>query len=73
MIPDFGSFNISHSEKLEAQRLKEEANFSFSGYQVVRREFISHVYDPTMTVRTDSITFSNACITKLENATYIHF
>ena len=64
---------LSREERQEAKRLAEEASFSFDGYQVVRREFISHRYDPAMTVRGDSITFNNSCITKLEDATYIQF
>jgi hypothetical protein len=38
---------------------------------VVRREFISHRFDPAMTIRGNSITFNNSCISKLEDATYI--
>ena len=65
--------SLSREEQLEAKRLAEEANFSFEGYQVVRREFISHSFDPAMTIRGTSITFNNSCISKLENATYIQF
>ena len=64
---------LSREEKLEAKRLEIQASFSFEGYQVVRREFISHQFDPAMTIRGTSITFNSACISKLENATYIHF
>ena len=64
---------LSREEKLEAKRLALQASFSFEGYQVVRREFISHQFDPAMTVRWTGITFNNACISKLEDATYIHF
>ena len=64
---------LSREERQEAKRLSEEASFSFEGYQVVRREFISHCFDPAMTVRGNSITFNNACITKLEDATYVQF
>lgn len=64
---------LSREERQEAKRLAEEANFSFSGYQVVRREFISHRFDPAMTIRGNSITFNNSCISKLENATYVQF
>ena len=49
---------LSREEQLEARRLAEEANFSFDGYQVVRREFISHRFDPAMTIRRTSITFN---------------
>lgn len=64
---------LSREERQEAKRLAEEANFSFAGYQVVRREFISHRFDPAMTIRGNSITFNNSCISKLEDATYIQF
>lgn len=64
---------LSREEQLEARRLAEENNFSYAGYQVVRREFISHRFDPAMTVRVNSITFNNACIKALENATYVQF
>ena len=64
---------LSREEQLEARRLAEESNFSYAGYQVVRREFVSHRFDPAMTVRVGSITFNNACIKALENATYVQF
>lgn len=64
---------LTREERQEAKRLAEEANFSYTGYQVVRREFISHRFDPAMTIRQNSITFNNSCITKLEDATYIQF
>ncbi len=68
-----GVSTLSREERQEAKRLAEEANFSFVGYQVVRREFISHRFDPAMTIRGNSITFNNSCISKLEDATYIQF
>jgi len=68
-----GISTLSREERQEAKRLAEEANFSFTGYQVVRREFISHRFDPAMTIRGNSITFNNSCISKLEDATYIQF
>ena len=64
---------LSREEMLEAKRLAEESNFSYAGYQVVRREFVSHRFDPAMTVRVNSITFNNACIKALEDATYVQF
>ena len=64
---------LTREERQEAKRLAEEANFNFSGYQMVRREFISHRFDPAMTIRGNSITFNNSCISKLEDATYIQF
>ena len=71
--PAAGAGGLSRSERQEAKRLVEEASFSYAGYQVVRREFISHRFDPAMTIRGNSITFNNSCISKLEDATYVQF
>lgn len=73
MQQNTGIGTLTREERLEAKRLMEEAQFSFTGYQVVRREFISHRFDPAMTIRSNSITFNNSCISKLEEATYIQF
>ncbi len=64
---------LTREEQMEAKRLAEQAKFTFDGYQVVRREFISHSFDPAMTIKSNSITFNNSCISKLENATYVQF
>ena len=62
---------LSREEREEAQRIAMEAGFSFEGYQVVRREFFSHKFDPTLTIRGNSIIFNNACISKLEQVVYV--
>lgn len=49
------------------------AAFSYDGYQVVRREFFSHIYEPTLTIRDKSVTFNNSCIRKLDEVVYIQF
>ena len=72
-VTGYGPGTLTREERQEAKRLVEEASFSFVGYQVVRREFISHRFDPAMTIRGNSITFNNSCISKLEDATYIQF
>ena len=67
---------MSRAEKLEMLRVDMEARLNehgFTGFQVVRREFISHSFDPAMTVRENSVTFNNACISRLEDARYIQF
>lgn len=48
-----------------------ELEFSFDGYQVVRRELFAHINDPAVTIRRDSVTFNNACIRGLEDAVHI--
>ena len=62
---------LSKEEREEAQRIALEAGFSFDGYQVVRREFFSHKYDPTLTIKGNSIIFNNACISRLEHVVYV--
>ena len=62
---------LSRQERDEAARIALEAGFSFDGYQVVRREFFSHKFDPTLTIKGNSITFNNACISKLEQVVYV--
>lgn len=62
---------LSREEREEAARIAVEASFSFDGYQVVRREFFSHRYDPTLTIKGNSIIFNNACISRLEQVVYV--
>lgn len=62
---------LSKEEREEAQRIAMEAGFSFDGYQVVRREFFSHKFDPTLTIKGNSIIFNNACISRLEQVVYV--
>jgi len=62
---------LSKEEREEAQRIALEAGFSFDGYQVVRREFFSHKFDPTLTIKGNSIIFNNACISKMDQVVYV--
>ena len=71
VLTEGGFKPLSKEEKDEAKRIALEAGFSFEGYQVVRREFFSHRYDPTLTIKGNSITFNNACISRLEEVVYV--
>ena len=51
--------------------IQEDSSFSYDGYQVVRREFFSHKFDPTLTIKGNSIIFNNACISKMEQVVYV--
>ena len=62
---------LSRQEREEAARIAAEAHFSFDGYQVVRREFFSHKFDPTLTIRNNGIVFNNACISKMDEVVYV--
>lgn len=55
-----------------AQRTAElEKEFSYDGYQVVRKELFAHLRDPAIVIRKDSVTFNTACINGLEDVVYI--
>ena len=71
MLTQGGFKPLSKEEREEAQRIALEAGFSFDGYQVVRREFFSHKFDPTLTIKGNSIIFNNACISKMEQVVYV--
>jgi hypothetical protein len=49
----------------------EVEEFSFNGYQVVRREFYAHTFDAAISFKYDSFTFNTACINKLDTM-YVH-
>lgn len=38
---------------------------------MVRREFFSHKFDPTLTIRYNAIIFNNACISKMDDVVYV--
>ena len=60
-------------ESAVAQRTAElEKEFSYEGYQVVRKELFAHLRDPAIVIRKDSVTFNTACINGLEDVVYIH-
>lgn len=62
---------LSKEERDEMLRVQTETGFSFDGYQVVRREFFSHKFDPTLTFKGNSIIFNSACINKMDNVVYV--
>ena len=63
--PEFGR------KELLLPAVQVDDDFSFEGYQVVRKEFFSHIFDPQLTIKGNSIIFNTACIRKLENVVYI--
>ena len=69
-MPD-NSLSLPNDTK-DGRTRELEQEFSFEGYQVVRRELFAHHYDPAMTIRRDSVTFNRACIRGLKDTIYIH-
>ena len=62
-----------NNEEMTGESAIKEEQFSYDGYQVVGREFLSHIYEPTLTIRDKSVTFNNSCIRKLDEVVYIQF
>lgn len=41
--------------------------------EIVRRQYMSHIKDATLTIRPDGVTFNNSCIAKMVDTYYIQF
>lgn len=62
---------IENTENIDQKELELAQDFSYDGYQVVRRELFAHLREPAVVIRRDSVTFNTACIAGLEDAVYI--
>lgn len=60
-----------NTEIIDQKELELAQDFSYDGYQVVRRELFAHLREPSVVIRRDSVTFNTACIAGLEDAVYI--
>lgn len=58
-------------EIVDQKAIELAEDFSYEGYQVVRRELFAHLREPSVVIRRDSVTFNTACIAGLEDAVYI--
>ena len=58
-------------EIIDQKAIEWAEDFSYDGYQVVRRELFAHLREPAVVIRRDSVTFNTACIAGLEDAVYI--
>ena len=59
------------NEIVDQKAIELAEDFSYEGYQVVRRELFAHLREPAVVIRRDSVTFNTACIAGLEDAVYI--
>lgn len=62
---------IENTENIDQKALELAQDFSYDGYQVVRRELFAHLREPAVVIRRDIVTFNTACIAGLEDAVYI--
>ena len=49
-------------EIVDQKAIELAEDFSYEGYQVVRRELFAHLREPAVVIRRDSVTFNTACI-----------
>ena len=49
----------------------EDESFTYDGFQVVRGEFFSHIYEPSFTLNLNKISVNMACIRKLPDVEYV--
>lgn len=49
----------------------QDNEFSYDGYQVVRREFFAHVYEPSITFNNCKVSLNTACLTRLPEVDYV--
>lgn len=45
--------------------------FSYDGYQVVRREFFAHVFEPSITFNNCRVSLNTACLNRLPDVNYV--
>lgn len=62
-----------NTENVDQKALELAQDFSYDGYQVVRRELFAHLREPAVVIRRDSVTFNTACIAGLEDAVAFMF
>lgn len=49
----------------------EDDSFTYDGYQVVRREFFAHIYEPSITFNNCKISLNAACLNRLPEVDYV--
>ena len=64
--------SLSDQEIADQKAIELAKDFSYDGYQVVRRELFAHMREPAVVIRRNSVTFNTACIDGLEDTVYIH-
>ena len=74
---DFQSMNTDQDEPLHnppeviGEYIEMGTNFNFEGYQVVRREFFAHTFEPSVTFNNYKMYVNTACLRRLPNADYV--
>ena len=54
-----------------SEEIIHDNDFSYDGYQIVRREFFAHVNEPSITFNNCKVTLNTACLKQLPNVDYV--
>ena len=61
----------NHEPPIPGEVLELDGNFDFDGYQVVRREFFAHTYEPSLTFNNYKAYVNVACLNKFPNNNFV--
>lgn len=63
--------NSQGSKPAQSIEIIQDDSFSYEGFEVVRGEFFSHIYEPSITFNKNKIALNTACIKKLPDTEYV--
>ena len=63
---------VSH-EPAPGTEVIEDGSFSYAGYEVVRGEFFSHIYAPSVSFKDCRVQFNTACLKKMPSVEFVQF
>ena len=63
--------NENQQKSINEIEIVKDYDFSYEGFQVVRGEFFSHIYEPSITFNKNKIALNTACIRKLPEVEYV--
>ena len=63
--------NENQQKSINEIEIVKDDDFSYEGFQVVRGEFFSHIYEPSITFNKNKIALNTACIRKLPEVEYV--
>ena len=61
----------NHEPPIPGEVLELDGNFDFDGYQVVRREFFAHTYEPSLTFNNYKVYVNVACLNRFPNNNFV--
>lgn len=61
----------SNQNTLKEIEIVKDDSFTYDGFQVVRGEFFSHIFEPSITFNKNKIAMNTACVRKLPEVEYV--